>query len=451
MNRVISKYCFYLPVTVLKGEMVLPYMPSYRKFQSRTPDEIKTLQLERLKNIVKYAYENSIFYKREFDAFGVVPSDIKKLDDIKKIPLISKEDLVNSMADISVQETNFLNSRKTTGGSTGQAVTLFKNPSALARERAATWRSYEWAGVTMGSPQARFWGVPLETLDSIKYKLIDVAANRKRYSAFNINACDLMHHYNSIVKFKPAYIYGYVSFIDEFSGFLSQNNLTLPSSIKSVITTSEVLTDISRENIEKSTGLKVYNEYGCGEVGSIAHECEHGSMHIMDDNLLLEIDENGFNKGEGEIIVTDFFNRATPLIRYRLGDFARLSTECCACGRGLRVIEKIHGRAYDLISDSSGNKIHPEYIMYIFESVKEKFNCIQQFQFIQIDKQTYKIKVVKKNNYIGTVVEPYITELLTRKVSPHSQIIFEGVDAIEREKSGKLRLIKSELSADSVK
>ena len=119
MNRVISKYCFYLPVTVLKGEMVLPYMPSYRKFQSRTPDEIKTLQLERLKNIVKYAYENSIFYKREFDAFGVVPSDIKKLDDIKKIPLISKEDLVNSMADISVQETNFLNSRKTTGGSTG--------------------------------------------------------------------------------------------------------------------------------------------------------------------------------------------------------------------------------------------------------------------------------------------------------------------------------------------
>jgi len=445
MNKFLSKYFFYLPVTIMKGELVLPYMPSYRKFQTLPAEEIEKQQLKKLQSIVKHAYTNSVYYKNEFDNNGVSPLDIKTLHDIKKFPQINKNDLINSINEISVKKWSLFNSRKTTGGSTGQAVTLEKNPSALARERAATWRSYEWAGISMGSSQARFWGVPLNSLNSFKYKVIDIIANRKRYSAFSINDSQLFTYYKSINKFKPDYLYGYVSFLNEFAIFLEKKELTLPRSVKSVITTSEVLTEDSRKNIEGATNLKVYNEYGCGEVGSIAHECEHGSMHIMDDNLLVEIDDSGFNDNEGEIIVTDFFNRATPLIRYRLGDFARLSNKPCACGRGLRVLEKIHGRAYDLIYDSEGNKVHPEFIMYIFEDVKEKFNCIEQFQFIQVNNLTYNIKIIEKSNYVSETVEPYIIEKLNTKISSHSKIRFEKVNKIEREKSGKIRVIKSEL------
>ena len=78
-------------------------------------------------------------------------------------------------------------------------------------------------------------------------------------------------------------------------------------------------------------------------------------MHLMSDNLLIEcVDENGQPSETGEIVVTDFYNFSTPLIRYRVGDFATLTHSTCSCGLTLPIIGNIHGRAYDLIRTSSG-------------------------------------------------------------------------------------------------
>ena len=124
----------------------------------------------------------------------------------------------------------------------------------------------------------------------LRYRLIDFIANRQRLSAFDITEESLKRYYKTLSEFKPKYLYGYVSMIEAFAIYLNEHQLKLPSSVLSIITTSEVLTDDSRVTIESATGLRVFNEYGCGEVGSIAHECERGSMHIMSDNLIVEVD-----------------------------------------------------------------------------------------------------------------------------------------------------------------
>ena len=138
------------------------------------------------------------------------------------------------------------------------------------------------------------------------------------------------------MKFRPTYLYGYASAIVDFCTFVNNRNYSLPSSIKSVITTSEVLTPSMRKLIENCTGVKVFNEYGCGEVGSIAHECEAGNLHTMDDNLIVEVDNT--DGKSGELIVTDLYNYATPLIRYRVRDYATKSNSTCSCGRQLGLL-----------------------------------------------------------------------------------------------------------------
>ena len=203
-----------------------------------------------------------------------------------------------------------------------------------------------------------------------------------------------------------------------------------------------MLTESARANIQDSFGVKVFNEYGCGEVGSIAHECEHGSMHIVADNLFLEIDGNGEN---GEIVVTDYFNFATPLIRYKIGDFATINYGECACGRTLPMLKGIHGRAYDVIRTSDGRLLHPEAVMYIFEAVQKKNGAFKQFQAIQEDLDRFLVNIVPTKHW-SEEVQHEIEAGLKKHISHNIKTHFNLVNHIPREKSGKMRVIKSQLN-----
>jgi phenylacetate-CoA ligase len=425
--------------------MIGKYLSQYRDFQYISALEIQDYQLLQLKKILTHAYQNSEYYKISFKQAGIHPAELKSLDDLNKFPFLTKNDLATKKKLIATKSNSLMASQKTTGGSTGQAVTLLKNTDALARERAATWTAYEWAGISIGDPQARFWGNPLYKSQLLKYKAIDMIANRMRLSAFEVRDSQLEIYYRKLFRFKPTYLYGYVSIIERFAKFVEENNYSLPSSIKCVITTSEVLTSSIRQTIEKAFQVKVYNEYGCGEVGSIAHECEYGNMHIMEENLICEVETSPKNPEEGEIVITDLYNYATPLIRYRLGDFASLSNNKCACGRSLKIIGNIHGRAYDCIITKDGNSFHPELVMYIFEHLKQRTDSISQFQVIQESLDSILVKIVKSSNYDSTV-ENYIANEFKKRLSPTIVTKFEHVDFIEREKSGKLRLVKSNVS-----
>ena len=134
---------------------------------------------------------------------------------------------------------------------------------------------------------------------------------------------------------------GYVSMLETFSKFMIKNHLSFKYPPTCVITTSEVLTDYHRELIGNVFQCRVYNEYGCGETGTIAHECEFGSMHINAENVIVEIVRDGevVNDGEvGDIVVTDLNNFAMPLIRYNLKDIGYIDSEPCPCGRGLPIL-----------------------------------------------------------------------------------------------------------------
>ncbi|WP_417566818.1 phenylacetate--CoA ligase family protein [Marinobacter sp.] len=442
MHRNLSKLLFYYPATMLKGEPIAFLLNDYRRNQWMPRDELAELQFSRCKAILTYAYKNSNFYRKLYDNAGIQPDAIKSLADFKNVPTISKPDLINNLAEMSVDHGRFSWSTKTTGGSTGQPVKLYKNPMALARERCATARGYEWAGLKIGDPQLRFWGVPHSAAGKAKAFITDLIANRKRVSAFDLTPDSLNRYYQEALIFKPGFIYGYVSVIEIFARHILENKLSKIPSVKSVITTSEILTDKSRQVISEAFGVSVFNEYGCGEVGSVAHECDLGGMHVMSDNVFLEVEEDG--SGSGEIIVTDFYNLATPMIRYRLGDYATLSRKQCDCGRGFPILESIHGRAYDVLQMPSGGRVHPEAIIYVFEGIQSRTNAFEQFQVVQKTQDQILVRIIPNKNWSNDIYDMLIRDL-KRDISSDINFSIDVVDEIHREKSGKLRLVKSEL------
>lgn len=432
MNSYLSRYLFYYPTTYLRGEKVYPYLKESRAFQYRDPQSIESYQLNRIQKIFKWAKEHSVFYQKLYQEIDM--DDLKSLKDVSRLPLVSKQDLINHANEMQTNHAEKFEF-KTTGGSTGEPVKVAKNMSALARERAGTWRCYEWAGVKVGDPQGRFWGVPHTKKSQIVALLTDFVANRKRVSAFNMNDESLFQYYNQLKRFSPKYLYGYVSAIETLAMFIKKRNLSPLKSVKSIITTSEVLHPPVREFIQDAFKVKVFNEYGCGEVGSIAHQCELGKMHIMADNMLVTIVEQ-------ELVVTDFYNYKMPLINYRTGDFGEISDRSCCCGRNLPILDNLYGRAYDIIRLRNGKSIHPEAIIYVFEDFKADHDVISQFQAVQQNFDFIELFVVALSGWQDKHCEQLIAKMKTN-IDPNINFKLTVVEQIQREKSGKMRVVKS--------
>ena len=332
---------------------------------------------------------------------------------------------------------------KTTGGSTGEPLTLLKSPDAVARELAATWRGYRWAGIDMGARQARFWGVPFARTDRLRATLIDFVCHRRRCSAFDFDADNLERYARRLKRFRPTYFYGYVSMLVAFANYYRDRGVASPIRPRCIITTSEVLTPSDRALLEQVFGAPVFNEYGCGELGTIAHECEHGSLHVSDENMIVETLDGNRPCGparKGEIVITELNNHVMPLIRYRTGDFGMLADRPCACGRGLAVLDHVFGRAYDFVVAADGRRFHGEFLMYVFEEAQRHEMGIAQFQVQQETLTRFLVRIVPGQGFSSRATSA-VLERMRQYLGDAIHVDFETVTEIPREPSGKMRVI----------
>ena len=440
MRASLAANLLYFPAARLAGERVREYLIEYRAHDRVSAAGLLTIQELALARIVERARQTVAHYRQAFDARSeAFPSqwgELQGLEPVAKHWLRAEPERFHSDRAVGRCE------RKTTSGSTGHPLTVLKNRDALARERAATWRAYAWAGIPVAAPQGLLWGIPHSSSGRLRARALDVLANRKRLSMFGVSEGELAGFHRRLGRFRPWYLYGYVSALVEFVRFLSDTRRRLPTSVRCLITTSELLDETSRAFLEENTGLRVFNEYGCGEVGSIAHECEHGHLHVMSDNLVLEcLPAEGLPDGLGELVVTDLHNTAMPLIRYRLGDLGRLANAACPCGRPYPVLEKVVGRAYDTLVGRSGRKYHPESVLYVFEDLRKEGLSLPPFQAVQGAAGQLDIRFqtdIVALHEIARLLEPRITKAFHGDLEAG----FSAVAKLEREPSGKLRVVK---------
>ncbi len=432
MNETIANL-IYRSAAVFRREATFRYLQEYERPGLRSPAEIIEYQNIAISNLFRFISKKIPFYRDgQFSSF-------------ESLPVISKAMLKENAARFMSGAPAGGVTVKITSGSTSEPLKVYKDREAMAREQAATYRSYGWAGIRPGARQARFWGVPLQRGDAWKHKVRDFLLNRSRYSAFRYNERTFEKYLARMRRQSPSYIYGYTSVIHDFARYLIDSKLDgrpLPE-LRAVIPTAEILTDSMRSDMERAYGVKVFDEYGCAEVGSIAHDCEQGRLHINSENLYVEIlTDSGeiVSKGEGRFLLTELHNRIEPLVRYDSGDYGILTKKTCPCGRPQQLLENVHGRAYDTVIGPGGAKYNAAFFSYIFKEVQHEGEAIRQFQVIQND-QEITFRIVRGRDF-EPGVEETLNRLLADEFGDHFSTRFEYVDFIERERSGKLRQLK---------
>jgi len=362
-----------------------------KKSEKWSLGELKDYQLKKLQELIRFVEKHSPYYKDLFKRESISADDIRSLEDIKRIPSISKAQLLSENERIHTDSSQF--DRLffcETSGSTGQVLTFNRNENWDSANRAAIMRGYSWYGVLPWQRNLYFWGYNFSAKRRLKTRLLDALQNRFRlfnYSPETISS--LRKKLDSVV-----FIHGYSSMIYELAKILnaSQEKPTFPK-LKMVKGTSEKIFPHYQEQVTKAFGKPIISEYGAAEAGIIAFECPRGKMHLNLEGCIVESDD----ENDGEILVTNLHSYSFPVIRYRLGDYIRLAPEdvTCDCGMSHPILEEVTGRVGKNIIGKQQN--FPSLTLYyIFKNLFFEHNLKLNYQAHQYESGKLEIRIVEQ-------------------------------------------------------
>jgi len=318
-------------------------------------EELLKLQGSRVAAMVKRVYDSVPFYRKKLQEMGIEPGDITTIDDLKKLPFTTKQDLRDNypFGLFTLPQTDVVRlhaSSGTTGKSTVVGYTL--NDIQMWSEVVA--RSLTMAGVGTSDIIQVAYGYGLFTGGlGLHYGAEKVGATVIPISGGNTKKqLQLMEDFGSTVL---ACTPSYAAYLGEalVEERIDRKNLKL----KAGVFGAEPWTEEMRSQIEQLLGIKAYDIYGLSEIigpgVSMECHCQKG-MHIFEDHFIPEIinPESGeaLPYGElGELVFTPATKEAMPLIRYRTRDLTRLHADKCECGRTLVRMEKCVGRSDDML------------------------------------------------------------------------------------------------------
>ncbi len=326
-----------------------------KEIETASVEDIKALQSERLVKQVKHVYENVPYYKKLMDEKGVAPDDIKGIEDLHKLPFITKADLRDAYPyGLLAKPLKDCVRIQSTSGTTGRRVVAFYTQNDINIWEDCCARAIVAAGGTnedvcqVAYGYGLFTGGPGLNGGSHKVGCLTLpmsSGNTDRQIQFmqDLGA--------TILCCTPSY----AAYIGET---LKEKGISPDGiSLKAGIFGAEPWTEEMRRDIEKSLGIKAYDIYGLTETSGpgVSFECcEQTGMHVNEDHFIPEIIDPDTGEvlpeGEkGELVFTSITKEAFPLLRYRTRDICVLSRKKCSCGRTLIKMTKPMGRSDDML------------------------------------------------------------------------------------------------------
>jgi len=346
-----------------------------KNIETMSGEEMRALQSERLIDCVNRVYNSVAPYRKKMDAIGLLPGDIKGIDDIEKLPFTTKDDLRDNypygMNAVPMSEiTEIHASSGTTGKQT--VVTYTKSDLEVWNEVAA--RSLTMAGGTKDDIVHVSYGYGLFTGGlGGHYGGLTIGASTIPVSSGNTKRqIQIMRDFGStILMCTPSYALYLAEAIEE-AGCIDDIHL------KAGIFGAEPWTEEMRREIEARLRLKAYDIYGLSEIIGPGVSCEchaQAGMHVQEDHFIPEIINSETGKGlpdgtPGELVFTCVTKQAMPLIRYRTRDISVLTRETCECGRTSVRMLKPQGRADDMLI-IRGVNVFPSQIESVLLGISE--------------------------------------------------------------------------------
>lgn len=415
--------------------------------QWMSPEDLRAIQAQKLARLLRHCEANVPFYSDLFKELGLTAADMVNYEKFRLIPFLTKK-TINENGEL-LRASGFPADdliRNTTGGSTGEPLVFFNDRTSFIQRQAVVVRNQEWVGALYSDREARLWGAPmdLDKLTSWRGRLHGFIHSTIQLSTYELSDDSMRKYADILNRFRPKLLISYPSPLASFSRFLIDNKIRIPS-IKSIITSAEMLFDWQRDLINRAFDGVIYDRYGCREFGNIAHECDaHEGYHVNCERFFLEVlDDEGNVVGPGQagkLYITDLDNMGFPFLRYEIGDMAVPSDARCSCGRGLPLMTRFEGRSFDVIQCPNGNRVGGTF----WTICLRRFKGIVKFQVVQQRLDLLTIRLIVDDRY-ELHTETVIMDAVREKCGADMNIQYEYVDRIELTRSGKERLVISEL------
>lgn len=424
-----------------------------RESQWLSPEKMRELQEHKLRRLVHHAYRHVPFYRERMKQAGVHPDDVKTLDDLQKLPFLTKDDVRKHLYFDIMSDNHDKDEilKISTSGSTGEPFVCYVDRSQLEFRWAATLRAMEWTGWRFGDRQLRLWH---QTLGMSKTQVVREVADailsrRKFIPAYEMSDENLRDFVRQIESFQPVLMDGYAESFNFLARYLKEFG-RLNVRPKGIISSAQSLPEASRKIIEEAFGCKVFDKYGSREFSGIAYECEaHEGHHVVGEGYIVEVLKDGkpAQPGEvGEVVITDLNNFCLPFLRYRIGDLAEAMDQSkrCACGRGLPRLGPIQGRVQSIILGSRGQYVPGTFFAHIF---KDYDHVVRQFQVVQEERGAIILRLVKGPRYSDETLDELLATL-KKFLGSDMRIEVRFEENIEMVRTGKRLATVSRLGVD---
>jgi phenylacetate-CoA ligase len=408
-------------------------------------EELETLQLERLQQLIKYAYENVPYYQGLYKSLDIHPDDIKSLKDFQALPFLTREDVNSHQHELVTRDPQHKMLPNSTGGSSGVPMQFFVEKAFDWWDPALELRGRGWYGVGEGEKMAFVWGAKRDMHDWSWRARLKASVLQERYmNAFSMSDQKMQAFAEMLVRWKPAMFRAYASALTLFAQYVKDHQIT-GIRPKLIETTAEKVTLPQRELLEEVFQCKVADWYSAREMGTIAFQCPAGSLHVCETRYLEIVGNNKVvQPGElGEVVITSLHQYGMPFIRYKIGDMAISEPEPCSCGRGLPALHEVVGRLSDFLVTSEGHFVHGGYFPHTFRLWPE----IARYQVYQPDRNHLDIRLVC-NRPCDSAWLARLQHELHECFGEDMNISLDIVDAIPLTPAGKHRFIISDVKPD---
>lgn len=435
--------------------------PSVRRREYWTRERIEACQRARLGAIVARASTRSHYYRRLFGG-PVSGSDVQ----LTELPAVSKPDLMAHFDEVVTDERLRL-------GAVCEHVDALTGDSCYLRDYRVmassgssgvpgiyVWHRRDWLallsiamrvsdrlGYGPRLPRLKVVSISAPSPRHMSYRLarsIDIGITRRVHLDATASIESLV---DALAAIRPNILATYPSIAAALASAQLDGALDISPSAVSV--SSELCSPEMRARIATAWGVRPVEVYAMTEAGVVATSCEHGMLHANEDSVVLEpVDRDCRPVPPGvpgeKTLVTSLLNRTQPIIRLEVSDQFAFGTSPCPCGRGLRTIERFLGRSDDMLTlpaaDGSGTiSLHPVHLRTLLGSMGE----LNGYQ-ITLRGTTLSVDVLASDAGVVEHLKGRIEEALGERGVGRVDIVVQRVDALERERGGKLKLVRVE-------
>lgn len=394
-------------------------------------EDLRQVQEERLRNLLIHAYQNVPLYRGLYKEAGYHPEEFRSLDDINRIPILTKDRLKQASPEEVVAQG--IDPHRCgvveTSGSTGTPLRIFLGSLDQQWQRVVAWRilfehGFRWTDRTLEIRMTFGRQFFVQRLG---------IAPKEWCSILDPPECWAQR----IVETRPEVIVAGAGTLHALAETVQTLGLNLPSP-RLIVSDSETLSPSTRQLVRRALGRDPVDVYGLVELSNFAWECERRSgFHVSADSHIVEVPSA---LGEsGPIITTGLGMWTMPMIRYETGDLAEVEPTQCPCGRTLPLLRRIYGRRVDSVALQDGRRIFWPF----FHEVLGRYDELRQWRILQDEINEVHLQIVLTNNAQGLLsrIESDLQSVLPGEI--HLRI--ERVEAIPVNPGEKTRMIISKV------